>query len=661
MSSISIGLSALQTAQQGLAIAGNNLTNAATPGYHREVAEVSSLAPTISGGLSVGSGVTITTINRAVSQQLDAALTLQTSVNGLTDASLNASTQIQNAISTGTTSPATQVTNLLNSLQALSASPGSGSSQQAVVTSAQAVATAFNSASSAFTQLQRGIDQSISADVNQINSLTSQIASLNGQISSATNQGVAPNTLLDQRGEFINQLAQIANIQVQNSKDGQVTLISGGAALVAGGTSQTLAAGSDSSGNAIVTLAGSTTPINITGGDLGGLLSQRNGTLADYQHQLDKLAQQVEASFNQIQATGLGTSGGFKTLTGQNGVTSATAKLNAAGLSFPPTSGTLYVGVTNASTGQRTITGVPINPQSESLQDVANSISTSVPNLTAFVNSQTGTITLSSATGYTFDFSGGYEASPTTSFAGGSTTTPTISGAYSGSKNDQYTVTFNGSGSIGTTQGLTAQVTNQAGTVLGTINVGQGYRVGQPITLANGVTLALTAGSAVSGDSFSTPVVSNSDTAGILNALGLNTMFTGGNASQLSVSSAISGNPSLIASSTTGQPGDTSNLQRFVALNNAAVMNGGTQTFSDYANQMVSNIGTQVQSLTSQQSTNQTLTTNITNQQQSISGVDTNQELASVMKYQQQFEMASKYISAINDTIFQLINNVALH
>jgi flagellar hook-associated protein 1 FlgK len=114
----------------------------------------------------------------------------------------------------------------------------------------------------------------------------------------------------------------------------------------------------------------------------------------------------------------------------------------------------------------------------------------------------------------------------------------------------------------------------------------------------------------------------------------------------------------LLATSTTGNAGDTTNLLRFAALGSSAVLNQGSQTFSQYANQMVSDIGTGVQTLTAQQSTNQTLTTSITNQQQSVEGVDTNEELSNVMKYQQMFEIAGKYMSAMNDSIQSLISAI---
>lgn len=655
MLGFSIGVSTLQAAQQGLAIAGNNIANASTPGYHRQIANFSTTTPTQVGNLSLGNGVAITDINRAVSEQLDAALTAQLTQNGLTDVSLSASTQIQQALSNNLDSPATKLESLLNTLQSLSSNPTNGAAQQAAVAGASNLANAFNAAASDLLQIRQGLDQSISGVVGQINAISKQIAALNSQISKISNQGISANNLIDQRGQLVNDLAGYVGIQVTNGNNGALTIsASGGALLVAGETAQTLMTGSNSKGDITIQLKGSDTTFDISGGQLGGMLSQRNQTLAGYQNQLDSMAQQIAASFNSIQSTGLGGSGGLATITSQNGVKDVAAMLNAAGLTNAPQYGSLFVGVTDTATGARTITEVPINPQTQSLQDVANAITSTVPNVQAYINNQTGTMTITSNSGYKFDFTGGYQATPTTNLTA-TTSTPSIGGSYTGATNDNYTFTFMGDGTVGVTPGLQAQVTNQKGDVIATVDVGQGYQAGQPLSIANGLTMSLGAGDVTTGDSFATPVVGQPDAGGLLTSLGLNTMFTGSTAATLKVSSDLTSDPSRLATSRTGQPSDVSNLVRFTALGDAAVMNGGTQTFSQYATSMVTDIGTSVKYLTNQQSTNATLTTSITTQQQSVSGVDTNEELAKVLQYQQLFAVASKYISAINDALSSLL------
>ena len=658
MLDLTIGLSALQAAQQGLAIAGNNLANASTPGYHRQIASLADNTPTQIGTLNFGSGVSVADIQRAVSNQLDASLASQTSQSSFVDTSLLSSTQVEQAISTGTSSPGTQLDNLLNTLQALSSSPGNGATQQAVVSSAASVANALNTASSDLRKIRNGLDGSIGGAVNQINSLTTRIASLNLQIASQVNQGASPNDLLDQQGQLVNKLSELASVQVQNTSNGQVSVVVSGVLLVADGQSRSLVTGADSSGNTTVSSAETGTALTNAGGQLGALISQRDTLLPDFQNRIDALARQIASSFDKLQSTGLGGSGGFTQLNGQRGTSTATATLNAAGLGFPPQVGSLFVGVTNTATGQRTVTEVPIDPQTQSLTDVANAISGTVSNVQAFVNGQSKTLSITASPGYTFDFTGGVNSSPATTFAGGSTTTPTAGGVYTGSGNDNYTFTFPSSGTIGVTPNLKAQVTDKSGAVIGTVNVGQGYIAGQPIKVANGITLSLAAGNAVAGDSFTTPVVGNPDSAGLLSALGLNTFFSGSDAGSLSVNKDLIADPGRIATSRTGQPGDTSNLQRLVALGTATVLGNGKQTFGQFSNQLVSDIGSNVQSLTDQQNTNTLLTSNIKTQQQSLSGVNTDEELANVLKFQHMYELAGKYISTVNAAIQQLINSI---
>jgi flagellar hook-associated protein 1 FlgK len=651
----SIGVSALQAAQQGLAIAGNNLANASTPGYHRQVPQVTSQDPMTLGGLSFGRGIAITDIHRAVDQQLDASLTQQLTQNGMVDARLTASTQLEQTLSTGAGTPQGQLESLLNNLQQLSANPTDSAARQVAVSSASSVATAFNSVADSLTQMQLGLDQSIRGVISQINPLTSQIAALNGKISQLTSQGVSPNDLLDQRGQLVDNLAQKIGLQVQNGNNGQITLLVAGLPLVIGDQAQTLEPRTNKAGEVTLGISGSDPSVSLTSGQLGGLLTQRNTQLADYRNRINTLARQVMSSFDAVQSTGLGGSGGFTQLTGQRGVSSVSANLNAAGLAFPPGAGSLYIGVTNTATGERTMTEVKIDPKSQSIQDVSNSLASSVPHVQSFVNTQTGTLSVIAASGYTFDFTGGIDSAPTTSSLAGTTSTPTLGGKYTGPANDSYTFKFNSSGTIGVTPDLQADVTDQTGAVIGKINVGLGYQTGQPITLANGVTLKLSSGGVTSGDSFTSRVVSTPDTGGLLTSLGMNTLFSGNDASSMKVNSDVLADPGRLATSQSGQAGDATNLQRFVALGSTAVLSGGKQTFAQYSNQMVSDIGADVQSLTGQQSTNQLLTSRIQAQQQSVSGVDTNEELADVLKYQQMFQLAGKYISAVNDALQQLV------
>jgi flagellar hook-associated protein 1 FlgK len=147
--------------------------------------------------------------------------------------------------------------------------------------------------------------------------------------------------------------------------------------------------------------------------------------------------------------------------------------------------------------------------------------------------------------------------------------------------------------------------------------------------------------------------VSNPDTAGILSGLGINGLFSGVGAANITVNPTIAANPALLATSTTGEPGDTTNLQKMVAVQNQAMANG--QTLSAQFTSLTTSVGTNVQQMTDLQTSQTGLLQNLSDQDQSVTGVDQNQELVNMVNAQQMIQSASEYMSAINNTMNSLL------
>jgi len=654
MLKLSVGSSALQAAQKALEITGNNIANASTPGYHRQVPILSSQPAMQAEGFSIGRGVELSDITRAVNEELEASLTQQSSQNGSAQAKLTVMNRLESRWSTNESSPIGRLESLFNTLEQLSTRLQDGASRRVVTSTASATAREFNSLSTDMYRMREGLDRLIITAANEVNPLTSRIADLNGEIQRLNGQGVKPNDLLDRRGELLNQLAERLPIEVHNSGQGQLTVLSSGFPLVIGNKSHDIAMSVSDASEIAVKVVGADAPLPIEGGKLGALLEMRNTGLKGYQDKLNTLAREISRTFDAIQTTGVGQGGGFQQLNGQRGTQSVLAKLNAAGLSFPPQAGSLYVTMTNSTTGERTMTEVAIDPASQSLSDVANALSASVPNLSAFVNSQVGTLSLIAAPGYKFDFTGGIDPQIATSFSAGTTTTATPAGTFTGTTNDSYQVTFLGTGTIGVTPGLQARVTNQTGDVVATLDIGQGYEAGQPLSLVHGAKITLTPGTVAIGDSFTTKVAGQPDSAGILTALGLNTFFSGGDAATMRVNDDLLADPDRLATSRSGLVGDSSNLQRMISLRDGQSMNGQS-TFTESFNQTLGEIGSDVSFLKQLDETNQLLTSRISDEIQSVSGVDPNEEMVQVLKYQRMFQMAAKYINTVNQTLDELL------
>lgn len=652
MSLFTVGLSALDTSQTVLNLIGNNLANANTPGYHNQVADLTEAYPTQIANISVGSGVQIADTRRILDNPLETAITNQTFSLADTTAQLNTLQQVQTELSPSSGSVGNDIEQFFNDVNQLATNPSDTTQRNVVVGDAQNLASTFNSLSGSLTQLQNGLDSQLNASVSDINSLAQRIAQLNDEIQKASANGATPNDLLDQRGQLINQLAGEINVQVLPANLNQVNVMAGGTPLVVGNESNTLKYSIAAGNQGQVTAAGSPTPLTVTGGTVSGLLSARDQSLADVQAQLNTLAGAVAQQIDNVQATGLGLSGPSTLLAGTRGVTNVNAPLDKAGLAFPPQAGTLYVSVTDLSTGTRTLTPVNIDPSTQSLNDVAAALS-AVPNIQATTDPQTGLLQILAKPGYAFDFAGRLPSAPNTSGYTG-TATPQVGGQYTGTNNDTYTFQVVGSGTVGVTPSLELQVKDSAGNSLATLNVGQGYTPGTPLTVANGITVQLASGTANNGDTFSTSVVAQPDTSGILTSLGLGTFFSGSTAADIAVQPDLLNNPNLLAASRNGDSGDNSNLTRLAALQTLPVLANGTQTLTQGYNTIVGGVATQVQSLTAQQTSQQALGQQLQTQQQNISGVDTNEELVNLMSFQQQFQTASEYVGTVNTALQSL-------
>lgn len=656
MSIFDAGVSALSASQTALNLIGNNLANANTPGYHRQVLDLTEADPTPIGTISVGHGVQISDTRRLIDNLLETALTNQTSDLSGTTTQLATLQQVQAALDPSSGSLHDAIETFFNQLNQLSANPTDTTQRSVVLGSANNLANQFNSLSASLSQMSGGLDAQLGSTVTDINSLTGRIAQLNAAIRDATVRGVTPNDQLDQRDQLVNQLAGDIGVRVIPAEFNQVNVLAAGVPVVVGDQNVALKFSVDSSNQAQITAPGAATPLTVSGGQAGGLLAARNQTLSGVQSQLNTLANTFVQSVDSVQATGLGLSGPSTFLAGTRGVRFVNMPLDKAGLAIPPQAGTLYVSVTNQSTGARTLTAVNIDPSTQSLNDVAAALS-AVPNVQAITDPQTGTLQVLAKPGYAFDFAGRLPTAPDTSSYTG-TATPQVGGQYTGSSNNAYTFHVVGSGTVGVTPNLALQVKDSGGNPVATLNIGQGYAPGTPLTVANGVTVQLAAGTANNGDAFSTPVVAQPDTAGILTALGLGTFFTGSTANDIAVQPALLNNPNLLAASRTGATGDNSNLTRLAALQAQPVLAGGTQTFTQAFDNIVGGIATQVQQQTDQQTSQKALGQQLQTQQQNISGVDPNEELVNMMNFQRSFQIASEYIGSVNTTLqslFQII------
>jgi len=120
-------------------------------------------------------------------------------------------------------------------------------------------------------------------------------------------------------------------------------------------------------------------------------------------------------------------------------------------------------------------------------------------------------------------------------------------------------------------------------------------------------------------------------------------MFTGTNASNIAVNPTLVADPSALAASSTTDQGGNDVAQAMLNLQNTPVI--GTATLNGYYQSIVSGVGAQTSSFTSQQSTTDNMVTSLQSQVSSVSGVDLNQEMTHLLQFQQVYNACSRLVT----------------
>jgi flagellar hook-associated protein 1 FlgK len=346
---LSVATGALSAQEAALETTNTNIANADTPGYSREIVNLSSAGTTIVDGISVGAGVTATGVTSVRDELLSLLVEQQTSSQGAASAQGNVLNTVQSYFSGTTNTVGAELSAFFTSLSALSSSPSSSAQRQTVISNAQAVVQAFNNTSAGLTSTQSGLSTQIAGDVTQINSLASQIASLNIQIVAQGSAAAGASSLVDQRSALEQQLSAITNVDVTTTAQGDTVSTGNGTPLVVAGQSLPLTTGNGSSGLLqVFDSAGNNITDSLTGGDLGGMITARDTQIPAYLAQLDTIANGFANAVNAAQSTGYDLAGnpGAALFTVPSTVTGS-----AAGIALSTTSGDAIAASSDGTTG----------------------------------------------------------------------------------------------------------------------------------------------------------------------------------------------------------------------------------------------------------------------------------------------------------------------
>jgi flagellar hook-associated protein 1 len=646
MSLFDIGVSGLNAAQWGLTTTGQNISNAATPGYTQEtpVYQEASGQYTTSGYL--GSGVQTATVARSYSSFLTTQLNNAQSNSSSLNTYYSMLAQLNNLVGDPTTGIGAGMTGYFTSLQSVANSPATTSTRQSLMSSGQTLVNQMTAAAANYDQLRSGVNQSLTSAVTQINSYTSQIATLNGQIAAASAQGQPPNQLLDARDQAVSNLSQLTSVQVTTVNGAYNVSIGTGQPLVSGTTAYQLQAVTSTSNPSELSIAYASpdgspqTPAQTQylpdstfgGGTVGGLLSFRSQSLDPAEAQLGSLATSFAAQLNQQNALGVDLNG------------------NPGTALFSTGSPTIYANSRNTGTAQLSVSLTdPAQPPSSNYTLSRNGSTYTLTDSES--GASLGTLTADPVTGAVSGTIAGMNIAVTsgTMKSGDSFTIQPTSGALAAFA----MVTTNPTAIAAASPAVASAGASNAGTAnISAATVTAGYSIAstgmtltynatakqltsnQPVTLPGGTVVP--AGTAFAYDPAQGLTISNG---------------TG-------VSATISGTPangdSFTIAANKGGSSDGSNALALANLGKAKSLNGGTDSLtSAYAN-YVNQIGNETNNLKSSSTSASAVLTQATTAQQSVSGVNLNEEAANLIQYQQLYQANSKVIQTAS-TLFSTL------
>jgi flagellar hook-associated protein 1 FlgK len=362
-SSLLIGRSALAASQIAIRVTGDNIANAATPGYHRRIATLSPTRGEVNAnGLYQGRGVEVSSINRRVEAAL--AARIRTSVSQEQSALVNQDllSQIESLTANLDGSGVSgRLEELFDAFSELANNPASTATRSLIVESARTVAQYMQRLRLDLIDARKQIDVQVQANVERANELLGEIASLNEAIVTSE-QGRTENAALrDQREALVGELAGFMEVSVTDHENGSIDVYVGSNPVISGTIARglkTLTIDVAGEPTLFVATIDRESKLNITSGRLGALLEQRSGTLEETITRLDDLASGLIYEVNRLHSQGRPFRGMTTTLS-ERRLSAADQALSfndptnmtLADLPFAPSNGSFEVVLRNTSTG----------------------------------------------------------------------------------------------------------------------------------------------------------------------------------------------------------------------------------------------------------------------------------------------------------------------
>ncbi|MDY6967615.1 MAG: flagellar hook-associated protein FlgK [Spirochaetota bacterium] len=316
---IEIGKRGLASHQQALNVTGHNISNAANKEYSRQRVVITAAEPLYLPALNrantagnIGQGSEVAAIERIRDSFIDDRITVEKDVMGYWRAKNDFIYQIE--IVYNEPSPESlrsRLDELWKSWEELSKYPEERSTREVVKQKAVHLSNEVRHIYRQLYDLRVDADRQVVDRVKKINMYARDIRDLNERILKSEAVGDNPNDLKDRRDALIDKLSEIVNISIGRSDKDELIVYIGGENLVQGEIIRPLAAvmNEDNNGFHDVLWKDSLKDITLKGGELAGFLEVRDEILRDNINDINSFAINLTDLTNEVHRDGFGKNG----------------------------------------------------------------------------------------------------------------------------------------------------------------------------------------------------------------------------------------------------------------------------------------------------------------------------------------------------------------
>lgn len=315
-SGIELGKRSIMAHTDAITTAGHNISNANTEGYSRQRVQLKEFDPLYKPDLEraeragmIGQGIDVQSINRIRDEMLDQRIVSQQNLESYWETRSKYYSMIEQIYNEpDEVSVRSNMDKFWESWQELSMNPESQAARQAVVTRGESLTDSIKTKWENLMGVGSLLNSDIEATVKQVNSYANQIASLNAEIVRSRGMGDNPNDLLDRRDLLVDKLSKLANITTDQRDGDEFMVHLDGRVLVQGGVARNfeLVSLTDNNGYDKLVWADTREDAVVSGGTLGALIELRDVDIRNEVQSLNTMTMNFSDLVNDVHRNAYG-------------------------------------------------------------------------------------------------------------------------------------------------------------------------------------------------------------------------------------------------------------------------------------------------------------------------------------------------------------------